>query len=163
VQRAGNAAWIPRKGRERLDKIPFYEMFDLCKDGGTLEEILRDATVCSCAVEKAKMQMRATIQFEKPVPPVYISMMEEEIRSYFELNAVRILPIYPKSMVTPEEKARVKVKKSTAILGKSLKNPSITPMDTITLDMGKATVGERSSTSRAGRSPRQRPGCSALI
>ena len=123
-----------------MDKIPFYEMFDLCKDGGTLEEILRDATVCSCAVEKAKMQMRATIQFEKPVPPVYISMMEEEIRSYFELNAVRILPIYPKSMVTPEEKARVKVKKSTAILGKSLKNPSITPMDTITLDMGKATV-----------------------
>ena len=105
MQRAGNAAWIPRKGRERLDKIPFYEMFDLCKDGGTLEEILRDATVCSCAVEKAKMQMRATIQFEKPVPPVYISMMEEEIRSYFELNAVRILPIYPKSMVTPEEKA----------------------------------------------------------
>ncbi|MBQ8974713.1 MAG: hypothetical protein IJ072_03185, partial [Oscillospiraceae bacterium] len=122
-----------------MDKIPFYEMFDCCKDGGAIENLLGDACVVNAVVDRAKGKMNVTVMFSKPAPPVYISIIEQELRANFELSAVSILPIYLRTMAVPADKGASE-KKQKVILGRAMKNPSITPMDTITVESGKVTV-----------------------
>ena len=70
--------------------VPFYEMFDCCKDNEDLAGILQQAQVISAIIDRTELTMRINIRFAAPVPPVFLSMIENEISEEFELKSVKI-------------------------------------------------------------------------
>jgi DNA polymerase III subunit alpha, Gram-positive type len=117
------------------NQVPFYEMFSCCRDIDTLNGILEKSFVVTATVDRAKMAMTMSLLLPKQISPVDIMLIEDGIKAEFGLASVAISPLYPRSANT-EHKTE---KKNPVIYGKET-NGSITPMDMVTLELGKVTV-----------------------
>jgi len=117
--------------------VPFFEMFSCCADDQSLAAVLHKTKVISATVDRENRIMRATILFPRPMAPVDIAAVEEGIAEEFGLKLVTVSPVYPKSAAPKKTAAE---KKQDAVLYGRAPSGSVTPMDKITLEMGKATV-----------------------
>ena len=115
--------------------VPFYEMFSCCRDE-PLSTVLIHARVISAVVDKAKRTMKIKLSLEKAAAPVTLSMIEEEIAAEFGLSKVAVSPVYPRKTAPA---VRVNTPKSGVIMGRAVKGTA-TPMEQITLELGKVTV-----------------------
>ncbi|SHH75914.1 DNA polymerase-3 subunit alpha [Sporobacter termitidis DSM 10068] len=120
--------------------IPFFEMFSCCRD--TLSGTLENSFVVSATVDKTKLAMKLTLLLPQPIAPIDIAMIEQGIKAEFGLNAVSVLPVYPRSAESDrraERRADRKPSENPVIYGREARG-SITPMDKVTLELGKVTV-----------------------
>ncbi len=118
--------------------VPFYEMFSCCRDTEALAGILQNTYVVSATVDKSRTAMQLSLHLPGPVAPVDIALIEEGVKAEFGLSSVSITPIYPRS-VNSARRSENKKRGNPVIYGKE-PGKSITPMDTVTLDLGKVTV-----------------------
>ena len=119
------------------NQVPFYEMFSCCRDT-ELNNILEKSFVVSATVDKSKTAMQVSLLLPGPVAPVDIALIEEGIRLEFELTSVAVSPLYPRSAHSGKTNEKKK-KENPVIYGKD-PSGSITPMELVTLDLGKVTV-----------------------
>lgn len=120
------------------NQVPFYEMFSCCRDSEALSGILEKTSVVTATVDKSKTAMKITLLLPRPVAPVEITIIEAGIKAELGLANVTLLPVYPRGAAS-EKKTEKKKTENPVIYGKSA-NGSITPMDKVTLDLGKVTV-----------------------
>jgi len=114
-------------------------MFTSCGEDKPLSEVLHNAKVLSATVDRKNRIMRISILFPRPMAPMDIAAVEAGIAAEFGLNSVTISPVYPQSAAPKKPGAEKKPAEGTVLYGKAPKG-SVTPMDTVTLDMGKVTV-----------------------
>jgi DNA polymerase-3 subunit alpha (Gram-positive type) len=113
-------------------------MFSCCRDTEALTGILNNTYVVSATVDKSRTAMQLSLLLPGPVAPVDIALIEEGVKAEFGLSSVSIAPIYPRSE-NPVRKSESKKRGNPVIYGKE-PGGSITPMDSVTLDLGKVTV-----------------------
>ncbi len=118
--------------------VPFYEMFSCCKQVPKLNGILEKAAVISATVDKAKLSMQLRLKLQEVIAPIEITMIEDGIREEFGLNTVVITPVFPRAKA-PDKKIEEKKKENPVILGREI-HGSITPMEKVTLELGRVTV-----------------------
>jgi DNA polymerase-3 subunit alpha (Gram-positive type) len=113
-------------------------MFSCCRETEALTGILEKSYVVSATVDKTRMAMQISLLLPGPVAPVDIVMMEEGVKTELGLLSVAISPLYPRSAQS-EKKTEKKKKENPLVYGKE-PGGSITPMELVTLDLGKVTV-----------------------
>jgi DNA polymerase-3 subunit alpha (Gram-positive type) len=117
-------------------------MFSCCRDYGLLTGTLENSFVVSATVDKSRTSMKLTLLLPEPIAPVELTMIEEAIKGEFGLDAVSVTPVYRKTQETvrrQEKKEEKKARENAVIYGREIKG-SITPMDMVTLDLGKVTI-----------------------
>lgn len=113
-------------------------MFSCCRDTEALSGILEKTSVVTATVDNAKTAMKITLLLPQPVAPVEITIIEAGIKAELGLNSVTILPVYPRGAIS-ERNSEKKKPENPVIYGKSTTG-SITPMEKVTLELGKVTV-----------------------
>ena len=113
-------------------------MFTCCAEDASLAAVLHKTKVISATVDRENRIMRATMLFPRPMAPVDIASVEEGIAAEFGLKLVTVSPVYPKS-AAPKRPAGEKKPLNTVLFGRA-PSGSVTPMDKVTLELGKATV-----------------------
>ncbi len=113
-------------------------MFSCCKDTNILADILEKSFVVSATVDKSRMAMQLSLQLPKQIAPIDITMIEGGIKAEFGLSSVTITPLYPRGH-SADKKTDKKKNENPVIYGKQTSG-SITPMEKVTLDLGKVTV-----------------------
>jgi DNA polymerase-3 subunit alpha (Gram-positive type) len=113
-------------------------MFACCRELPQLAGVLEKAAVISAAVDRTKLAMKLTLKLPELIAPVDITLLEDRIRTEFGLNSVMITPVFPRA-TAPAAKADARKQENPVILGRET-NASITPMDKVTLELGKVTV-----------------------
>ena len=120
------------------EQVPFYDMFSCCRETELLAGILEKTYVVSATVDKTRMAMQMSILLPGPVAPVDITLIEEGVKAEFGLMSVAISPLYPRS--AHSVKRPDKKKKENALIYGKEPGGSITPMELVTLDLGKVTI-----------------------
>ena len=119
-----------------------YEMFPFCENNDRLSADYSETRVTSAAVGKDKTTMKLTLSFMEPVPPAEISSIEDIIAQEYGLLSVAATVTYariPISTKAKSSRSNTPEKAGAAIMGKSVKS-AVTPMEKVTLELGRATV-----------------------
>ena len=61
--------------------VPFLEMFAVTPQDAALAALLEQAQVVNATVDKAHRTMQIRIRFPRPAAPVYISMIEQLLKT----------------------------------------------------------------------------------
>ncbi|NLA85704.1 MAG: PHP domain-containing protein, partial [Clostridiales bacterium] len=118
--------------------VPFFDMFSCCRETESLAGTLEKSYVVRATVDKSKMAMQISLLLPGPVAPVDVMLIEEGVKTELGLSSVAITPLYPRSAHS-EKKTDRRKRANPVIYGKA-PNGSITPMELVTLDLGKVTV-----------------------
>ena len=118
-------------------------MFSCCRELGPLTGILEGAFVTSATVDKSRTAMKISLFLRRQIAPVDVGMIEDGIRAEFGLDSVSVTVLFPRTAGAGTGDSRSPEKKPSenpVIYGKETRGSSITPMETVTLELGKATV-----------------------
>ncbi len=86
--------------------------------------------------------MKITLLLPEPIAPIDISMIENAVKTEFGLSTVAVTPVYRETTGAARRQAKKResnTKENAVIYGREIRD-SVTPMDKVTLDLGKATV-----------------------
>jgi len=122
--------------------VPFFEMFSCCRDAGPLTGTLENSFVVSATVDKSRTAMKITLLLPEPIAPIDISMIENAVKTEFGLSTVTVQPVYRETTDAARRQAKKregKTKENAVIYGREIRD-TVTPMDQVTLDLGKVTV-----------------------
>ena len=118
-------------------------MFSCCRELGPLTGILEGAFVTSATVDKSKTAMKISLFLRQQIAPVDVAMIEDRIKSEFGLSSVAVTVFFARTSDAEQgsdKKPQRKTHENPLLYGKEIKSGSITPMDSVTLELGKATV-----------------------
>ncbi|UOO38814.1 PolC-type DNA polymerase III [Oscillospiraceae bacterium CM] len=115
-------------------------MFSCLQNAGALADKLAQTFVVSASVDKAKRLMKITLLLPEPIAPVDLGVIADGIKADFGLAAVLVTPVYPRIGGTASKKKSEKKKPESALLYGREPGGSITPMEKVTLDLGKVTI-----------------------
>ena len=132
--------------------VPFLEMFAVTPQDAALAALLEQAQVVNATVDKAHRTMQIRIRFPRPAAPVYISMIEQLLKTEYAVSGVEIVPVYPLPNAAgsgPETKAsggaksggkgKTAVSAEDVIIGRPAGKPTI-HIGEITLESGNVVV-----------------------
>jgi len=121
--------------------VLLYDMFPFCENFKLVPADFSEARVTFAAVSKDKRTMKVNLSLVKPTPPADISTLEDVIAQEYGLESVDITAVYARlDLPIKSDSSSAAAKKTDApILGKESKS-AITPMELVTLELGKVTV-----------------------
>jgi len=121
-------------------------MFPFCRGNQSLAADYSGARVVSATVDKSRAGMKITISLTEPAPPLEISAIEGIVAEEFGLESVTVTAVYArptsdnfKKTKKTQAKAATAVKPGAVIMGRGVKE-ALTPMENLSLEMGKAAV-----------------------
>ena len=117
----------------------FYDMFPFCADDNRQD--LSGARVVSATVNKLRTAMNLTLSLITPVPPAAIRAAEGMIAREYGLESVSAEIVYARVVEGGKKAEKSKpTETSTVIMGRYVKSPTLTPIGTLNLELGKVTV-----------------------
>ena len=120
-------------------------MFPFCRGNERLAADYSSARVDSVTVGASRADMKIALTLAEPAPPLEMSAIEEIVAEEFGLEKVTVAAAYTRATSDSVRKARKATDKATVvkpgavIMGKRVKE-SLTPIEKLTLELGKATV-----------------------
>ncbi len=124
------------------DTVKLTSMFPELKGSGVPMDVLGSGEVTEVTVDRESLSMELTATFAVPVPPVYITMMENTITAEYGVRSVSVRASWPESARAARSVSQEKKGSVTPVFGKLIKAER-TPMSELTLESGRVSVTGR--------------------